>query len=383
MAKLKTTLYIGGLCLMSSLATVNASDGPSEFEKKKLSTLSSFSQTKEQHYDAFEQSKQAYLNAFNQAKQALAKKWDNPALTNQTQWVQYSSDDTVKRTVDFETGAIVIEILDEDMPPKKVESIVREQIKELTEQTTQQAYAKDKVLASNNVQPPESLAKTKVMSGLNVETVLGSQKKESFTQKNGSHVTRVSMAVSQDTVNSRAQAYIPYVRQMATKWDIEPALILAIMHTESHFNPMAQSHIPAYGLMQVVPTSAGKDVTKRYLGKEKLLPPEVLFNPEFNIDIGTSYLNILDKHYLKKVSNDEVRTYLVIASYNGGVGAVAKHFSGKPSLSSLPVAVNELTATKVFSSITEDFPYKETRNYLKKVQDKRRYYSQLLNTQSI
>ncbi|KLV07071.1 lytic transglycosylase [Photobacterium aquae] len=368
---------------MSSLATVNASDGPSEFEKKKLSTLSSFSQTKEQHYDAFEQSKQAYLNAFNQAKQALAKKWDNPALTNQTQWVQYSSDDTVKRTVDFETGAIVIEILDEDMPPKKVESIVREQIKELTEQTTQQAYAKDKVLASNNVQPPESLAKTKVMSGLNVETVLGSQKKESFTQKNGSHVTRVSMAVSQDTVNSRAQAYIPYVRQMATKWDIEPALILAIMHTESHFNPMAQSHIPAYGLMQVVPTSAGKDVTKRYLGKEKLLPPEVLFNPEFNIDIGTSYLNILDKHYLKKVSNDEVRTYLVIASYNGGVGAVAKHFSGKPSLSSLPVAVNELTATKVFSSITEDFPYKETRNYLKKVQDKRRYYSQLLNTQSI
>jgi membrane-bound lytic murein transglycosylase C len=381
--KSKKLLLASGLCVISNLATVNASDGVSEFEKKKEASLSSFSQTKEQHQREFEQSKQAYLSAFNQAKQELAKKWDNPTLTNKTQWVQYTKNDSVKRSVDFETGAIVIEVLDEHLSADEVDKIVQQQIKELETQTTQQAFAKDKVLAANNAKPNKQLAKTKVFPELESSEVLRSQKKESYKQSNGLSVTRVSMAVSQETVSGRAQTYMPYVNKMAKKWNIEPALILAIMHTESHFNPMAQSHIPAYGLMQVVPTSAGKDVTKRYLGEEKLLPAEVLFNPEFNIDIGTSYLNILDKHYLKRVKDDEVRTYLAISSYNGGVGAVAKHFSGKPSLSSLPKAVNGMAPSAVYTSLVNDFPYKETRNYLKKVQDKRVYYTKVLNSQLI
>ncbi|MEZ9288980.1 transglycosylase SLT domain-containing protein [Vibrio lentus] len=383
MVKLKKLLLVFGVCFIPSLASVSASSGVNEFERKKMETLSSFSETKAQRHQRFEQSKQAYLNAFNRVKEELATKWDNPELTSKTQWIQYANDDTVKRSVNFETGVVVIEVLDDNLSADEVDKIVQHQIKELETQTTQQAFANDKVLAANNVRADNDIASIKVFSKLDVTKVLSSQNRESYRQQNGLSISRVSMAVSQNTVKSRAKTYMPYVYKISNKWNVEPALILAIMHTESHFNPMAQSHIPAYGLMQVVPTSAGKDVTKRYLGEEKLLPPEVLFNPEFNIDIGTSYLNILDKHYLKRVEHNEVRTYLMISSYNGGVGAVAKHFSGKAKLSSLPSAVNGMSPTEVYTSLVNDFPFKETRNYLKKVQEKRLYYKNVLNSQSI
>lgn len=380
MAKSKKLLLACSLCFISNLATVSASDGQSEFEKKKAEALSSFSETKEQRNQEFEQSKQAYLIAFNNVKAELATKWDNPELTGETQWVQYTNNDTVKRTVDFETGTIVIEVIDENLTSGEVDKIIQQQVNELETQTTKQAFANDKVLAANNIKPSQKIADIRVLPKLESSQVLSSQKKEYYKQRNGLSVTRVSMAVSQNTVKDRAQAYIPYVNKMSQKWDVEPALILAIMHTESHFNPMAQSHIPAYGLMQVVPTSAGKDVTKRYLGEEKLLPPEVLFNPEFNIDIGTSYLNILDKHYLKGIQNDEKRTYLVISSYNGGVGSVAKYFSGATSLEALRKAVHDINADEVYRSLIDDFPYLETREYLKKVQEKRIYYSKWLRS---
>ncbi|NOH34685.1 transglycosylase SLT domain-containing protein [Vibrio chagasii] len=383
MVKSKKLLLACGLCFISNLATVSASDGLSEFDRKRAEALSSFSSNKEKIHQEFEHSKETYLNAFTEVKKELAKKWDVPELTGKTQWIQYANNDTVKRSVDFETGAIVIEVIDDNLSADEINRIIHQQVKELETQTTQQAFANDKVLAANKVKPNQQVAKIKVLPKLKSNQVLSSQKKETYKQKNGLSVTRVSMAVSQSTVQNRAQAYIPYVNKISQKWDVEAPLILAIMHIESHFNPMAQSHIPAYGLMQVVPTSAGRDVTKRYLGEEKLLPPEVLFNPEFNIDIGTSYLNILDKHYLKRVHNNEVRTYLSISSYNGGVGAVAKHFSGKAKLSSLPGAVAGMTPEAVYSSLITEFPYKETRNYLKKVQEKRIFYKNLLSSQSI
>lgn len=383
MVKLNKLLVTCGICFIANLTTVNASDNMSDFEKAKANTLSSFSEQQTKTEREFANVKQAYIDAFNRAKEELAKQWDNPKLSNKTQWVQYTKNDTVKRAVDFEKGTIVVEILDDKPTQEKIDQIVTQQIKELEIQTTQQAIVKDRVLGQNKAKANPNFAEIKVMPELEVEKVLIDKKTEFYTQSNGKKVTKISMSVPQSTVEKRAESYIPYVNQTAEKWQIEPALILAIMHTESHFNPVAQSHIPAYGLMQVVPTSAGKDVTKRYMGGEKLLPPEVLFDPEFNIDIGTSYLNILDKHYLKNVKNDEVRTYLTISSYNGGVGAVAKHFSGKASLSTLPPAVASLEPQAVYHSLAKDFPYKETRDYLKKVQDKREYYQKLLISRMI
>ena len=61
-------------------------------------------------------------------------------------------------------------------------------------------------------------------------------------------------------VEVRAQKYIPLVRKAAERYGIDESLILGIMQTESSFNPYAISYANAIGLMQVVPSTAGRDV---------------------------------------------------------------------------------------------------------------------------
>src|SRR5690554_6218531 len=111
---------------------------------------------------------------------------------------------------------------------------------------------------------------------------------------------------------------------MATKWQVEPALVMAIMQTESAFNPMARSHIPAFGLMQIVPSSAGRDASKAVWGKDQLLSGQQLFNPHTNIELGCAYLNILDTRYLAAIKHPQSRLYCTICAYNTGAGNVAR-----------------------------------------------------------
>ena len=61
----------------------------------------------------------------------------------------------------------------------------------------------------------------------------------------------------------KAEKYLTFVEEHASKWRLEKDVLLAIMETESHFNPLAKSQIPAFGLMQIVPSTAGVDVNRK------------------------------------------------------------------------------------------------------------------------
>lgn len=120
------------------------------------------------------------------------------------------------------------------------------------------------------------------------------------------------------------RVFEPYVNEAADKYDVDPALIRAVMQAESAFNPYAVSRAGAQGLMQLMPALSDE------LG---VTDP---FDPRQNIMAGARYLRqLLDMH------DGNIR--LAVASYNAGPGAVAR-YGGIP-------------------------PYKETRNYVVKVTD--------------
>ncbi|MEM7027890.1 MAG: membrane-bound lytic murein transglycosylase MltC [Pseudomonadota bacterium] len=165
----------------------------------------------------------------------------------------------------------------------------------------------------------------------------------------------------------RAYKYVNLVKKYSKKYNVNESLIYAIIKTESSFNPFAVSHAPAYGLMQIVPSTAGKDVYAKIKKQSGQPTPDNLYNPDYNIDIGTAYIQLLQTQYLAKVAEQNAKRYTVISAYNGGAGNVLKTFSSNREQA--VVMINQLSPTQVFNQLTNNHPKQESRRYLIKVTD--------------
>ena len=113
------------------------------------------------------------------------------------------------------------------------------------------------------------------------------------------------------------------VQEHASRNNLRPDLVRAVIQVESGFNPRARSPKGAMGLMQLMPATAQE------LGVQKP------YDPDDNIRGGTIYLRRLLDRY-------DGNEQLALAAYNAGAGAVDKHGRAVP-------------------------PYRETRDYVKKV----------------
>lgn len=111
------------------------------------------------------------------------------------------------------------------------------------------------------------------------------------------------------------QKYEALLAQAAKEFALEPALLKAVMATESAFNPAAVSAKGAIGLMQILPATA-----QRYglQGDRRKSLEQKLADPKTNIRIGARYLRDLYRLFPS-------RPELVIASYNAGERAVQKY----------------------------------------------------------
>ncbi|NKB36164.1 MAG: membrane-bound lytic murein transglycosylase MltC [Gammaproteobacteria bacterium] len=165
----------------------------------------------------------------------------------------------------------------------------------------------------------------------------------------------------------RAYKYAVLVQKYARKYKVTESLIYGVIKTESSFNPFAVSKAPAYGLMQIVPSTAGRDVFEKIKERPGQPSPDYLYDPENNIDTGTAYIKILQERYLAGIDNSNAKRYSVISAYNGGAGNVMKTFSSdrRKAIDK----INSLSASQVYDQLTKKHPSSESRRYLYKVNE--------------
>ncbi|UJR62894.1 membrane-bound lytic murein transglycosylase MltC [Dickeya zeae] len=181
----------------------------------------------------------------------------------------------------------------------------------------------------------------------------------------------VTIQLVPNHLDKRAHKYLPMVRQASERYGIDASLILAIMQTESSFNPYAVSRSDALGLMQVVQHSAGRDVFKMR-GKWGQPSRSYLFDPENNIDTGTAYLAMLKNVYLSGIQDPTSQRYAMITAYNGGAGSVLRVFSSDKDTAF--GIINTMSPSQVYQTLTTRHPSAESRHYLYKVNSAQKNY---------
>ena len=128
----------------------------------------------------------------------------------------------------------------------------------------------------------------------------------SVAKPNDTTKTVVAVATKLPKISEKKlNLYNKQIQKVAKKYQIDPALVHAVILAESQYNPDAVSRRGASGLMQLMP-----DTVERYKVSD-------VFDPKQNIRAGAQYLRDL----LKLFDND---LELTIAAYNAGEGAVIK-----------------------------------------------------------
>lgn len=123
---------------------------------------------------------------------------------------------------------------------------------------------------------------------------------------------------------------------------VHPELVYAIMREESGYRPKVISPVGARGLLQIM-RETGARLAER-IGRPSFHPDD-LFDPQVNIELGSSYLGELGARFPKRLSAS-------VASYNAGPHVVAEWApgDGRPD-----------------DEWVESIPYAETQSYVKRV----------------
>ncbi len=171
----------------------------------------------------------------------------------------------------------------------------------------------------------------------------------------------IVLAVAAPTVKRVAEkalypaTYRETVEAESMQHGVSPSLVMAVIHTESHFNPQAVSSAGARGLMQVTPLTL--EWTQMRSEALRGLTKDDLFEAEQNIRVGVFVLALLTESFSD--------TETVLAAYNAGIGTVSQWL--------------EDDTYSADGKTLHTIPYPETAEYVKKVTAAQKKYQAIYN----
>jgi membrane-bound lytic murein transglycosylase C len=343
------------------------------------------------------------LQAYNNYREKAAEVWgeNNAVVPDAKRDVVYRNNLTQRSIVDYEQGTVNVELsLNDDITDSHS---YEDRLAHAIEQAILEPPDERSIIdIAEHPEPPPS-DKSPALEGMVANqdgSVLTTDALNSFKKHQARRMKRsfiigrdgkkrvlisTQFHLVPDHIKKRAIKFRDAVDRNAALHRIPAPLIYAIIETESSFNPRAKSHIPAFGLMQLVPKGGARDAYKYLFRKDKVVKESYLYKPNKNIELGVAYLHLLYFRHFKHIRNHESRQWAAIAAYNTGAQNVIKSFSGEYTKANYPSRwswksnalkqINSMKPEEVYNYLRKYLPAEETRNYIHKIKTRMVKYS--------
>jgi len=300
----------------------------------------------------------------------------NNALSSNYRYIKYTNDYRSRAIIDFKQGTVRVETLEQQNSLQYLKQAIEytllapEQPLYTDFYTSYAAEIKGLPFLYQQVKDHDGKAVKWHWRATRYASYLIKHKRQQVTI-NGNNAHSVTFALANNHTQIRKQRYQTLINQTAQRYKIDKNIVTAMIQVDSLFNPYALSSSGRIGLMQIS-SSIGQDVfhqQKKYPFKPQ---PNWLFNNNNNLDIGSSYLTLLDKQYLKEINNPKSRYYAMLASYIAGPQNMLQTFS-KNKKEAL-IIINSLSSYEVYQSFTNTQSRADIKNYVSAVN---RHFRQL------
>ena len=414
------------IAIVPAVFIISAFFGPKNDSKIVLNGLDPFALDDIKVTNKYDDSEKKLREKREKFKKAVEKKWDTYEESTSKSYVSYSKDLSSRTIVDFENGEVTIELIVDEEDPKNdsydsnsdldlrlfttklkqsskflsINPRLLNVLMMLVFQEDEDSNNDDNVnssftkrlskLLKEKGDDGEPILKDQLVdaSGKAVETVgntLGiakdlisdkTKKVRMHFAKDGKKRTIISIKIplSDNHMEKRRERYKELIEIEARRFNIPTEIALAIAETESAFNPKAKSHVPAYGLMQLVPKTGARDAYQWIYKKDKFISGRYLYKPRNNVELGCAYLSMIRHHYFSAIRDDELAYICAIPAYNTGVGNVSKALINKTNIREASKKANKMNKDELYDKLYSDLSSKEAKNYLKKVWTRKENY---------
>jgi soluble lytic murein transglycosylase len=154
---------------------------------------------------------------------------------------------------------------------------------------------------------------------------------------------------------ARFQQFDKMIVEVATKHQMDPMLVKAVVWRESRFDPQKYGSAGERGLMQVSEIAAGEWAKEAHVENFR---PEDLFDPKTNLEAGTWYLHRAAQHWQQQSDP----TPFALAEYNAGASR-AQRWAGGDNASVVPP-----------DTFRKNIDFPGTRKYVESIIDRYEFY---------
>ena len=332
-----------------------------------------------------------YNRLMGNVQKGSGAKWGSKearTLPGRTRYVKYTENYKNRVVVDYDAGTILIEHLEEDKVADKLRNAAVVALLTPDDPGAVDLFSDKEIVLNGKpflqelvVDQNDAVLKSRADVERYADYLVANQLQHRSIDADGvsKNVLYVQMRMVNAHLDKRAVQYAATVRAHSENTKVSRSLIYAVIKTESSFNPYAVSSAPAYGMMQLVPSSGGREAYRKAKGEDVMPSKEYLFDAGNNIELGATYLGVLlNDSPLRAIRNPVSREYCAIAAYNTGPSNVFRAFSkltGRARQDDALDKINSMRPDQVFDALRRNLPYEETRSYVVKVTEAKKRYA--------